>query len=945
MGNTSSQPAAPDADVFAAPTPRKPGHEDDIAASSQLATEAQTPQSDTQKKKDKKGKKEKRRSRDLQNAADENTADPVTDGAENAPVSPVPVPDAPQNKDSQKKKKKRRSAPDEAAQEPSTSAPEPAPAETVTDARDADAGATQDGPNKKRKRKSKDAAAVSANPDAQSKSEAVAPTPVPVLEAQNADERSNKKQRKSKRDVPENAPAKISSTPIPLPILTAVPVQNVPKSAQVQDNASTQAAETQQPQASKKSKKKSDTPEANKAVSAGDKVTPVQLPEPAQTTAENADVAQTEESSEKKNKKKKKKSRHDEVATEDPVQNAATPEAAAEPAEAAPQSRVEVPEADANEEANSSKKQKKKKRSRNPTPAQNEVSVGTEMSVPDNSALIDPALENHGVVNGNAQPTEVPHDGSHAKQKKRKRTGDAEPRTETVTGPSPSEATPPNHPEAASQPKPKKRKQKTDSVSADAGKAVESTKDTSGDNPVTNTGDFPEQGPFTAKELARLDGSVESYREYHNLTQERVNELIQGVSGMDESVRPMWDEITGSLPNRKRQSIYRLCRRRYHNFDKRGSWTQEEDEELRQAHNAAPGRWKEIGQRIGRMPDDARDRWRNYLKCGEAKVTEKWDDNEINKLLNAVHECCDLLLKQLPEEHERYWRKELSCEVVGKPFWTNPDIRDFVHTLPDFLTALRDVVEHRAPSNSGKTRRAADAPPFDEGGNVIIDWNLVSEKMGQRRSRLQCLMKFRGLERHFSDSRKPRRPDSDSWRLKNGYLMYQRMLPGDKYNIVKTLATMGAADEERIYWARVQSNDPDTDWKPHVRKAALQEMKKLVPPQETLPELLSSLMRYLETNHPNELRDFYVMPPKEPKPKPEPRYKLSAARISEEDDEQDEDGDLRMGMQGASAQGNMDDDVDSVLGHRDDEDEAENQGRGYPAFMAGAHSVAHDGGR
>lgn len=97
-----------------------------------------------------------------------------------------------------------------------------------------------------------------------------------------------------------------------------------------------------------------------------------------------------------------------------------------------------------------------------------------------------------------------------------------------------------------------------------------------------------------------------------------------------------WECLTRVLPYRSRASVYKHVRRQYHVFDVRGKWTAEDDDKLGRLAATRTGNWKEIGSIMGRMPEDCRDRWRNYIKCGQNRVQSKWSVDEENKLKQVV---------------------------------------------------------------------------------------------------------------------------------------------------------------------------------------------------------------------------------------------------------------------------------------------------------------------
>ncbi|OBA21158.1 hypothetical protein METBIDRAFT_42023 [Metschnikowia bicuspidata var. bicuspidata NRRL YB-4993] len=99
-----------------------------------------------------------------------------------------------------------------------------------------------------------------------------------------------------------------------------------------------------------------------------------------------------------------------------------------------------------------------------------------------------------------------------------------------------------------------------------------------------------------------------------------------------------WESVTKVLPYRSKASVYKHVRRQYHVFLVRAIWTPEEDELLRKLTENASTNWKDIGEAMNRMPEDCRDRWRNYIKCGANRVMNKWSEDEEQSLKNIVME-------------------------------------------------------------------------------------------------------------------------------------------------------------------------------------------------------------------------------------------------------------------------------------------------------------------
>ncbi|KAF2835164.1 hypothetical protein M501DRAFT_942502, partial [Patellaria atrata CBS 101060] len=192
-------------------------------------------------------------------------------------------------------------------------------------------------------------------------------------------------------------------------------------------------------------------------------------------------------------------------------------------------------------------------------------------------------------------------------------------------------------------------------------------------------------GPFSKDELSIITSIIDTYRNEKGLTQQAVNNIIQDTQGArQDPALELWLVLFESLPHRNRQAIYKVCRRRFHNYSKRGKWTPEEDQELRDAYTMTPDKWKVIGKKLERMPEDCRDRWRNYIKCGTERKSDVWSEKEEIALHEAVENC------------------------------------------------LRKVRE---------MENQEDAPP-SETLVKAVSWSVVSDKLGNTRSRLQCMVKW-----------------------------------------------------------------------------------------------------------------------------------------------------------------------------------------------------------
>lgn len=252
------------------------------------------------------------------------------------------------------------------------------------------------------------------------------------------------------------------------------------------------------------------------------------------------------------------------------------------------------------------------------------------------------------------------------------------------------------------------------------------------------------QGPFTQEEYKQLAEFFDEYRQEHEISEYDLNSRVQQTRS-GKGNRPFWDVVAAVLPHRKRGAIQKYCRRRWHNYDKRGSWTAEEDRELREAYKKTPNKWKEIGDSIDRMPEDCRDRWRNYL-------------------------CLDPSGKGEIKKRDAIWteREETTFkEIVAE------------HT--------KKLVEQGIDAEKGKAGQARTI-----GG--MLDWRCVGKDMAERgylRSRLQCMTKWdrlktqagkelQGDQTSNADEGAPKR----DWRARQAERHYKLMRPADKLDVL-----------------------------------------------------------------------------------------------------------------------------------------------------------------
>lgn len=191
---------------------------------------------------------------------------------------------------------------------------------------------------------------------------------------------------------------------------------------------------------------------------------------------------------------------------------------------------------------------------------------------------------------------------------------------------------------------------------------------------------------FSTDEIEAIDKFIEDYCKINSLTREQICERVWSNERKKDD---FWDLLHKVLPYRTRASVYKHVRRTYHIFEVRGKWSTEEDQELARLAAEKDGQWKLIGEALGRMPEDCRDRWRNYVKCGKNRAQNKWSVEEEAKLKSVVNDMMSVQVQR----------------------------------------------------------------PSDPIQQPVINWTTVSDQMGGVRSRIQCRYKWNKLLKREAMSR------------------------------------------------------------------------------------------------------------------------------------------------------------------------------------------------
>ncbi len=313
--------------------------------------------------------------------------------------------------------------------------------------------------------------------------------------------------------------------------------------------------------------------------------------------------------------------------------------------------------------------------------------------------------------------------------------------------------------------KPKKPKKRTypDSAAEDS------------DGPVPAEKSQYRSGPFSKSEQDQITKAVERFRRDEDLTQEEINRVIhENPQTNDQAVnRQLWSSIQDACPSRPRKKLIGWCRQRFHNFAGRGTWTQEQDDELADMIEKHGKKWTVIGGLINRYPMDARDRWRNYLVCRGNLKTDYWSEGEEDRF------------------------------------------RDLVET----------TIEKIKDGMGANSRKSPDE---------LVNWLDISEAMGHTRTRLACIEKWKRMRaaEPLADNVPTVLPPGSSWRLENARKELRAMTADDKYLLMRAVLDTRVGTDTKIKWSAITRNTFNGRYERQTIMVAWGRLRKSVPDWE-----------------------------------------------------------------------------------------------------------------
>lgn len=310
-------------------------------------------------------------------------------------------------------------------------------------------------------------------------------------------------------------------------------------------------------------------------------------------------------------------------------------------------------------------------------------------------------------------------------------------------------------------------------------------------------------GAWTSQELGNLGRAVEEFRDANGMTQHEMNQMIHEVPNKTDSIsQDFWNKAEVAVPGRTKRQIKERTRRLYHNFVGRGTWTEEQKQELHELleqHGERPTYpWVEIAVMINRDPKDVRDYWRNHYLVHENQVKYSWSKEDEERLKEVVEEA---------------------------------------------LNKIRIMRE-----NNDQLRPSPRTTKFDE--EALLDWQQISKAMGLTRSRQQCKWKWTDMrEKGLAGDASiilPTQPRSSAGastraghavKLVNGISEelagaredYRGMGDEELFRLVDAIHASGARTDGRIKWSTLVDQDFRAKWKRPTLKLAWYRLRQTVP--------------------------------------------------------------------------------------------------------------------
>ncbi|KAK7736678.1 hypothetical protein SLS53_006885 [Cytospora paraplurivora] len=294
-------------------------------------------------------------------------------------------------------------------------------------------------------------------------------------------------------------------------------------------------------------------------------------------------------------------------------------------------------------------------------------------------------------------------------------------------------------------------------------------------------------GPWTIEELTALGHVVSVFCDSHDMSQQEVNAMIHERPDASNALHSeFWSMAASAITRRTKKQIVERARRMYNNFVARGTWTEEQKQEVHELFEKHGKKFSDIAGMINRDQKDVRDYWRNQYLVHETQVKARWAKEEAERLKEVVEE------------------------------------------------ALSKIRSNR--ENNEEFRPRPRSRGFDD--EALLDWEQISAAMGLTRSRQQCKWKWTDMKEkgvaEADTSLLPKRPaqktiNGISEELANAREEYHGMSIEDKLRLIEAVHDSGASEDGRIRWNTLVDERFRTKWHRPTLKLAWYRLRKAVP--------------------------------------------------------------------------------------------------------------------
>lgn len=384
--------------------------------------------------------------------------------------------------------------------------------------------------------------------------------------------------------------------------------------------------------------------------------------------------------------------------------------------------------------------------------------------------------------------------------------------------------------------------------------------------------DVRSEGPFTNDEEERIRRAILSYQERKGLDIHDLVEIIQlrsesqGVwktsherEQLGEQSRQFWSEIQQLCPKRATHNFRTQVRARYHLY-KSGTWSEEEDEQLRKLTQAYPNQWSLIYQMMPtRSPPSIQNRWRDYVQYGDTRTTQKWSEEDEELFIHAV----SIAAQRCEDERA----------AAGKPPITNYTRSDI-----DWKVVCAEMGKARNRIQCAEHWEVMSARPTAPPIRVEIkarkshqSEESVHESPQKRKQPSKARTPAKPQTKAPSKKRERRRPqakaDENASQVSSNKqallvaaadtLDVNHMRIGDKVNLLTAIINGQYEAEENIDWQRV-FDTMEQAWPVGTLQAGWKDLVGLVDEKQEFSKILDDILEHLADNHGDEWDDCYV---------------------------------------------------------------------------------------